>query len=52
MKHRHLTSVIEVVRDVDAASLPSGKPLAAGYGVAVAEFVPGTTLHAELARGG
>jgi hypothetical protein len=52
VKHRHLTSVIEVVRDVDVASLPSGKSLPAGYGVAVAEFVPGTTLHAELGRSG
>lgn len=52
VKHRHLTSVIEVVRDVDTASLPSGKPLAPGFGVAIAEFVPGTTLHAELGRSG
>jgi hypothetical protein len=52
VKHRHLTCVIEVVRDVDPASLPSGKPLPPGFGVAVAEFVPGKTLHAELAKGG
>jgi serine/threonine protein kinase len=52
VKHRHLTYVIEVVRDVDPASLPSGKPLPPGFGVAVAEFVPGRTLHAELAKGG
>jgi hypothetical protein len=52
VKHRHLTGVIEVVRDVDVSSLPSGKPLPAGYGVAIAEFVPGSTLHAELARSG
>jgi hypothetical protein len=52
VKHRHLTGVIEVVRDVDIASLPSGKPLPPGFGVAVAEFVPGKTLHSELAKGG
>ena len=52
VKHRHLTGLIEVVRDVDASSLPSGKALPAGFGVAVAEFVPGTTLHAELGRSG
>ncbi|MET0793098.1 MAG: hypothetical protein ABW061_16380 [Polyangiaceae bacterium] len=52
VKHRHLTSVIEVVREVSASSLPSGKPLPSGFGVAVAEFVPGTTLHGELSRGG
>ncbi len=51
VKHRHLTGVLDVVRDVDASSLPSGKPLPAGFGVAIAEFVPGSTLHAELARG-
>ena len=52
VKHRHLTSLVDVVRDVDPASLPSGRPLPAGSGVAVAEFVPGTTLHVELGRSG
>ena len=52
VKHRHLTSVLEIARDVDAGSLPSGQPLRAGFGVAVAEFVPGTTLHSELSRSG
>src|SRR6478736_8487697 len=52
VKHRHLTSVLEIARDVDARSLPSGKALPPGFGVAVAEFVPGTTLHSELSRGG
>jgi hypothetical protein len=52
VKHRHLTSVLEIARDVDAGSLPSGQPLAAGFGVAVAEFVPGMTLHSELSRSG
>src|SRR4051812_30386171 len=52
VKHRHLTGVVDVVRDVDPASLPSGKPLPPGFGVAVAEFVSGQTLHGELARGG
>lgn len=52
VKHRHLTGVVEVVREVDAASLPSGKPLPPGHGVAVAEFMPGKTLHSELAKGG
>ena len=52
VKHRHLTSVLEIARDVDAGSLPSAQPLRAGFGVAVAEFVPGTTLHSELSRSG
>src|SRR6478736_2668350 len=51
VKHRHLTSVLEIARDVDARSLPGGKVLPPGFGVAVAEFVPGTTLHNEISRG-
>jgi hypothetical protein len=52
VKHRHLTSVLEIARDVEAGSLPGGQSLPAGFGVAIAEFVPGTTLHNELARSG
>jgi hypothetical protein len=52
VKHRHLTGLIEVVRDVDLSSLPDGKPLPPGFGVAIAEFVPGKTLHSELAKSG
>jgi hypothetical protein len=52
VKHRHLTSVIDVLRDVHAASLPSGRALPPGFGVVVAEFVPGKTLHGELAHSG
>jgi hypothetical protein len=52
VKHRHLTSVLEIAREVDPGSLPSGQPLRPGFGVAVAEFVPGTTLHSELTRSG
>lgn len=52
VKHRHLTSVLQIARDVDPGSLPSGQALRPGFGVAVAEFVPGTTLHGELARSG
>jgi hypothetical protein len=51
VKHRHLTGVIDVVRE-DAASLPSGRALPPGFGVAVAEFVPGKTLHGELLQSG
>jgi len=52
VKHRHLTSVLEIAREVDVGSLPNGQPLRPGFGVAVAEFVPGTTLHGEIVRGG
>jgi len=52
VKHRHLCGIVDVVRDVETASLPSGKPLPAGYGVAIAEYIPGRTLHAELGKAG
>ncbi|MEO7036099.1 MAG: hypothetical protein ABI548_19325 [Polyangiaceae bacterium] len=52
VKHRHLTGMIAVVRDVDAASLPGERALPPGFGVAVAEFVPGKTLHSELLNSG
>ena len=52
VKHRHLTALIEIVRDSPGASLPDGRPLVPGFGIAVAEYVPGTTLHVELERGG
>lgn len=51
VKHRHLASVLDIAREVDPGSLPKGQPLRPGYGVAVAEFVSGTTLQAEIARG-
>src|SRR6185369_5495374 len=51
VKHRHLTSVLDIAREVDVGSLPNGQLLRPGFGVAVAEFVPGTTLHVEIARG-
>jgi hypothetical protein len=52
VKHRQLTGVLDVVRNVAAASLPSGRALPPGFGVAVAEFVPGQTLHGELLNSG
>jgi serine/threonine protein kinase len=52
VKHRHLTYVLDVLRDVDPSSLPGGRALPAGHGVAVAEYVPGRTLHGELLKDG
>ena len=46
VKHRHLTSVLQIARDVDPGSLPSGQALRPGFGVAVAEFVPGMVEEA------
>jgi hypothetical protein len=51
VKHRNLASVIEVVRDVDALSLPEGVVIPTAGGVAVAEYMPGTTLKKQLDSG-
>ncbi len=51
VKHRHLASVLVVARELDGFILPGGKALPPGFGVAIAEFVPGTTLHSELLKG-
>jgi len=48
VKHRHLTSVVDVVRDVDPQSLPEGVVVPTAGGVAVAEYMPGTTLKSQL----
>lgn len=52
VKHRHLTGVIEIAREVAPSSVPSGRALPAGAGIAIAELVPGKTLHAELGKAG
>lgn len=51
VKHRHLASVVEVVRDVDPQSLPEGVVIPTAGGVAVAEHMPGTSLRAQLEAG-
>lgn len=51
IKNRHLASVIEVVRDVDTQSLPEGVVIPTAGGVAVAEYMPGTTLRGQLEAG-
>src|SRR5258706_14822651 len=48
VKHRHLAGVIEVVRDVDPQALPEGVVIPTAGGVAVAEYMPGTTLKQQL----
>jgi hypothetical protein len=51
VKNRHLASVIEVVRDVDPQSIPEGVVIPTAGGVAVAEYIPGTTLRGQLEAG-
>src|SRR5829696_6117940 len=51
VKHRHLAGLIEVVRDVDPQSLPEGVVVPTAGGVAVAEFLPGSTLKQQLDAG-
>src|SRR6185436_7175872 len=51
VKHRHLAGVIDVVRDVDPQALPEGVVIPTAGGVAVAEYMPGTTLKTQLDSG-
>ncbi len=51
VKHRHLAGVVEVVRDVDPQSIPEGVVIPTAGGVAVAEYMPGTTLRSQLEGG-
>jgi hypothetical protein len=48
VKHRHLAGIVEVVREPDPTSLPEGVALPTAGGIAVAEYVPGRTLRAQL----
>jgi serine/threonine protein kinase len=48
VKHRHLASIVEVARDVTPAALPDGVVIPTAGGVAVAEYLPGTSLKAQL----
>jgi len=48
VKHRHLASIVEVVRDVTSPALPEGVVIPTAGGVAVAEYLPGTSLKAQL----
>ena len=51
VKHRHLAGVVEVARDVDPQSVPEGVVIPTAGGVAVAEYMPGTTLKSQLEAG-
>jgi hypothetical protein len=51
VKHRHLATLLEVVKEVAAGAFPDGCDVPAGAGVAVAEHVPGRTLSNALQAG-
>jgi hypothetical protein len=51
LTHRHLATLVDVVRDVPSGTFPEHVNLPAGAGVAVAEHLPGRTLRAVLADG-
>jgi hypothetical protein len=51
VRHRHLATIIDVVREVTPDAFPESVTLPAGAGAAVAEHVPGKTLRAMLENG-
>jgi hypothetical protein len=51
VKHRHLAGVVDVVRDVDPQALPENVTVPTAGGVAIAEYMPGTTLKQQLEGG-
>jgi hypothetical protein len=51
VKHRHLGTLIDIVKEFDPAAFPSDVKLPAGAGAAVAEHTPGRTLRAVLEGG-
>ena len=51
VRHRHLATVVDVVREVSPDVFPSHVKVPVGAGVAVAEHVPGRTLRAVLEGG-
>jgi hypothetical protein len=51
VRHRHLATMIDVVREVEPDAFPENVRMPAGAGAAVAEHVPGKTLRAVLESG-
>jgi hypothetical protein len=54
--HLHLAGIRDLVKNppaevVPAKSIPEGTKLPPGFAIAVAEYVPGTTLHQLLTKG-
>jgi hypothetical protein len=51
VKHRHLGTLIDIVKDPDPSAFPNDQKLPVAGGCAVAEHVPGRTLRTVLERG-
>jgi len=51
LTHRHLSTIIDVVRDIPAASFPDRVRVPEGAGAVVAEHLPGITLRKALDDG-
>ncbi|HEX6767544.1 MAG TPA: hypothetical protein VF103_18725 [Polyangiaceae bacterium] len=49
--HRHLTTIVDVMRDIAPGAFPDRVKLPAGAGVCVAEHVPGRSLRSALDGG-
>lgn len=50
-EHRHLAGILGLVRDFQPHTLPNPRLFEPGFVIAVAEFVPGTSLQEQLATG-
>jgi serine/threonine protein kinase len=48
VKHRHLASILAVVREVEPPALPESVVVPTAGGIAVAEYLPGATLRSQL----
>jgi hypothetical protein len=51
LTHRHLATILDVVRDIPAAAFPDRVRVPSGAGVVVAEHLPGITLRKTLDDG-
>jgi len=51
IKHRHLASVVEVMRDQDGTQLPEGVTVPPAGGLVLAEYIPGVSLRRQLEDG-
>jgi hypothetical protein len=51
LTHRHLATLVDVVRDVPAGAFPDRVQVPSGAGVAIAEHLPGITLKKALDDG-
>jgi len=51
VQHAHLTSIVDLIKDPDPATLPVTDSTSKVAGVGLATYLPGRTLHEELKSG-